>query len=201
MTKAELESAINAKTTIEAVTNFVATTLDDNDFSTKAHLNERLEALSENFLTYSGGTLSGSLKVNKVNISEPAIDFSDSPAASKPAFKFATQNPGNTSYATFGTTNKHWEYAWQFTSDEDFCWMHDDNKVFSITKEGPACSTLYLGNSISTDHNGRYISNKIDVRERLETYQTAFDNLRQGVFAANDFETLKSNILSALASV
>ena len=79
--KAELESAINAKTTIEAVTNFVATTLDDNDFSTKAHLNERLEALSENFLTYSGGTLSGSLKVNKVNISEPAIDFSDRPCS------------------------------------------------------------------------------------------------------------------------
>ena len=199
--KAELETAIEGKTSMGAVVNFIETTLADADFSTKADLNQRLENLSDNFLTYSGGTLSGSLKVNKVNISQPAIDFSDSPAAGKPAFKFATQNPGGSSYATFGTTNKHWEYAWQFTSDEDFCWMHDDNKVFSITKEGPACSTLYLGSSISTDHNGRYISNKIDVRERLEMYQTAFTNLRQGVFAANDFETLKANILSALASV
>lgn len=198
--KTELDAAIEEKTTIGAVVSFVTTTLDNN-YSTKSHLNERLASLSENFLTYNGGTLSGSLRVNKVSVSQPAIDFSDSPAASKPAFKFATQNPGSTSYATFGTTNKHWEYAWQFTSDEDFCWMHDDNKVFSITKEGPACSTLYLGSSISTDHSGRYISNKIDVRERLEMYQTAFDNLRQGVFAANDFETLKSNILSALASV
>ena len=64
-------------------------------------------------------------------------------------------------------TDKMWEYAWDFSSEEDFCWVYNNaNKVFSITKEGPACSTLYLGDFQPNNNNGRVISNKIDVKER-----------------------------------
>ena len=199
--KTELETAIETKTTMAAVSGFVTDTLTTRDYPTKSYLNAQLDNLSQNFLTHSGGTLTGNLKINKINLSEAAIDFSEDPAAADPAFKFATQDPSRNNYTTFGTTNNYWEYAWKFGSSEDFCWIHDDNKVFSITKDGPACSTLYLGDQISTSVNGRYIHNKIDVRERLEKYQTAFDTLKQRVAAADNFETLKANILSALASV
>ena len=103
---------------------------------------------------------------------------------------------------TFGTTRAcQVSLAWNFEGDEDFCWIYNDsNKVFSITKEGPACSTLILGD-IGSHNNGRYIHNKIDVKERLNSYRAAFQQMRQGISDATDFDTLKANILSALASV
>ena len=55
--------------------------------------------------------------------------------------------------------------------------------------------------SADNDNNGRVIHNKIDVKERLNTYQAAFEQMRQGVSDATDFDSLKANILSALANV
>ena len=85
--------------------------------------------------------------------------------------------------------------------DEDFCWKYNDTKVFSISKEGPACSTLILGDFSANNSQGRVIRNKIDVKQRLTDYQFAFETMRQGVANATDFDSLKANILSALASV
>ena len=89
-----------------------------------------------------------------------------------------------------------------FDSDEDFCWVYNDtNKVFSITKEGPACSTLYLADFHDNTTSGRQLSNKIDVKERLVKYQSAFEQMRQGVANATDFDELKANILLSLNSI
>ena len=187
-----------------AVTNYVTTTLADSSYSTQAYLDQQLATLSNDFLTHSGGTLTGNLKINKTDIAEPALDFSDSPAASMPAFKFVTRTAdySSTYQPTFGTTEKLYELAWNFEGDEDFCWIYNDNsKVFSITKEGPACSTIVLGDIDPNNTNGRIIHNKIDVKERLNTYQNAFQMMRQGVANANDFDTLKATIISALATV
>ena len=119
----------------------------------------------------------------------------------KDAFKFVA-NGGSNNYSTFGVTEKPWEYAWNFSSEEDFCWIYNDtNKVFSITKGGPACSTLVLGDFADNTNSGQVIHNKIDVKERLNTYQTAFEQMRQGVANATDFDSLKATILSALAIV
>ncbi len=121
-----------------------------------------------------------------------------------PAFKFVTRTADyNSTYCpTFGTTEKLYELAWNFEGDEDFCWIYNDSsKVFSITKDGPACSTLVLGDIDADNTNGRVIHNKIDVKERLTNYQQAFQSIRQGVANADDFDTLKTNILSALATV
>ena len=99
-------------------------------------------------------------------------------------------------------TDNPWEYAWEFGADEDFCWIYNDtNKVFSITKEGPACSTLYLGDIGDNTNNGRVIHNKIDVKERLNTYQTALEGVRQAVSSSTDYASLKSGLLTALANV
>ena len=105
-------------------------------------------------------------------------------------------------YASFGTNEKLWEYEWDFSSNEDFCWVYNDtNKVFSITKDGPACSQLYLADFQPNGNNGRVLTNTIDVKDRLVKYQSAFETMRQGVSNSTDFDTLKANLLTALASV
>ena len=131
----------------------------------------------------------------------PSLDFSGASWYSKCAFQF-TANAPTPADTKFGTTENPWEYAWEFGADEDFCWIYNDtNKVFSITKEGPACSTLYLGDIGDNTNNGRVIHNKIDVKERLNTYQTALEGVRQAVSSSTDYASLKSGLLTALANV
>ena len=202
--KEELEVAISEKTTMAVVTDYVSTTLTTNNYLTQSYLDQSLENLSQSYLTHTGGTLTGSLTINKTQLSKAALDFSSSPQAGMPAFKFVTRTAdySSTYCPTFGTTEKLYELAWNFEGDEDFCWIYNDHsKVFSITKDGPACSTLVLGDIDPDTTNGRIIHNKIDVKERLNTYQNAFEIMRQGVASANDFDTLKANIISALATV
>ena len=148
--------------------------------------------------------MTGNLVINKQDLGDAALDFSDSPESGAPAFKFFTRSSDYNSFLlpnVWYNKSMPGELAWNFEGDEDFCWIYNDgNKVFSITKEGPACSTLILGD-ISSHNNGRYIHNKIDVKERLNSYRAAFQQMRQGISDATDFDTLKANILSALASV
>ena len=174
----------------------------DSSFTTQADINTSIAGITTNFLPRDGGVVRGSFKVEKQDYALPAFDMSGASWHSRDAFKLAANAPVDGYTSTFGTTDEMWEYAWNFSQDEDFCWIYNDtNKVFSITKEGPACSTLVLGDFSANDNSGRVIHNKIDVKERLNTYQTAFEQMRQGVSNATDFDSLKANILSALASV
>ena len=175
---------------------------DVSSFTTQADINTSIAGITTNFLPRDGGVVRGSFKVEKQDYALPAFDMSGASWHSRDAFKLAANAPVDGYTSTFGTTDEMWEYAWNFSQDEDFCWIYNDtNKVFSITKEGPACSTLVLGDFSTNDNSGRVIHNKIDVKERLNTYQTAFEQMRQGVSNATDFDSLKANILSALASV
>ena len=197
-----LSAAVSTKTTEAEVANQINTVLVNNKYITRPTLDAELTDLSTDFLTHSGGTLTGSLTINKVVSDAPALDFSSSPVAGKPAFKFQTVSADSVTYSTFGTSDNFYEYAWKFDDKEDFCWVYaDTNKVFSITKDGPACSQLYLADFGTNDVNGRVLHNKIDVRDRLATYQSAFETMRQGVTDATDFDSLKANILTALAIV
>ena len=197
-----LANSIATKTTEAAVATQVDSILNAGQYLQKSYLDNQLSTLSTNYLTHSGGTLTGSLTVNKTSSDLPALDFSSNPSAGKPAFKFQTVSADSVTYSTFGTTDKFYEYAWKFEDKEDFCWVYaDTNKVFSITKDGPACSQLYLADFGDNGVHGRSLHNKIDVRDRLTKYQTAFETMRQGVTNATDFDSLKANILTALASV
>ena len=199
---AALQSAVNAKPSsadLQAVQDSIP---DVSAFTVEADITSAIENITTEYLPRTGGTLTGSFVVEKENYAAPGFDFSGASWHSKEAFKLRANTPAEEHTATFGSTENFWEYAWNFSSDEDFCWVYNDtNKVFSITKEGPACSTLILGNIGDNTVNGRVIHNKIDVKERLNTYQTAFEQVRQGVSSATDFDSLKANILSALASV
>ena len=201
---ATLTELIDAKTTMSEVATYVTNTLTANSYSTQEYLDQSLATLSQNYLTHAGGTLTGTLNINKLDLALPALDFSTSPEAGMPAMKFVTRTTdySSTYCPTFGTTNKLYELAWNFEGDEDFCWIYNDtSKVFSITKDGPACSSLVIGDIDADNTSGRVIHNKIDVKERLVAYQQVFEDIRQGVSNATDFDTLKANILSALVNV
>jgi len=175
---------------------------DVSSFTTQTDINASIANITTDYLPRNGGTLKGSFVIEKQDYDLPAFDMSGASWHSRYAFKLAANAPVDGYTSTFGTTDALWEYAWNFNEEEDFCWIYNDtNKVFSITKEGPACSTLVLGDFGDNTANGRVIHNKIDVKERLNTYQTAFEQIRQGVSNATDFNSLKENILSALASV
>ena len=198
----ELADVVATKTTETEVATQVSDILASGKYLTQNQLNTALVDLSSNYLTHSGGTLTGSLVINKVINDEPALDFSSTPSAGKPAFKFQTVSADSVTYSTFGTSNKLYEYAWKFDDKEDFCWVYaDTDKVFSITKDGPACSQLYLGDFGANTVNGLVLHNKIDVRDRLIKYQATFKSIRQAVGNATDFDSLKANLLTALVNL
>jgi len=200
--EADLLAVISTKASKADLNAVQASIPDVSNFATQSYVGTTIGNIITDFISRDGGTIKGSFKVEKQDYALPAFDMSGASWHSRDAFKLAANAPVSGYTSTFGTTDAMWEYAWNFAAEEDFCWIYNDtNKVFSITKEGPACSTLVLGDFGDNTANGRVIHNKIDVKDRLNTYQAAFEQMRQGVSNATDFDSLKANILSALASV
>ena len=166
--------------------------------ATESFVANTFNSMTTTFLPRGGGDLTGSFTMVKEDYAAPVFDFSTAPHYGHNALKFQTALNTTT---TFGTTEDPYELGWQFGSNEDYCWRYNNSKVFSISKEGPACSTLILGDFSANNDNGRVINNKIDLKQRLTDYQFAFETMRQGVATATDFDSLKANILSALANV
>jgi len=184
-------------------------TLDDvlpliPDISAKveqADIDASVSAITNNFLPRNGGTIDGSFIVNKSDISQPAFDVSASWYNSQELFKLSAYAPVENS-VTFGATDQWWQYAWKFAADEEFAWVYNDSsKVFSITKDGPACSQLFLSQFGSNDANGRTLVNTIEVGEQLAKYQNTFEQIRSAVSTSSDYESLKTNLLQALSQV
>ncbi len=164
-------------------------------------VDSKIAAITGSFLPRNGGTLNGSFVMQKDDIAFAALDFSRqaSDARNAISLKAYAESEKNVS---FGTTETDGEVAFTFDGNEDFCWIFNDTeKVFSVDRHGPAAETLILGDFGDNNNKGRTIHNKIDVRDRLETYQTAFEQMRQGIANSNDFDELKSTLLTVLASV
>jgi len=198
----ELEALVNTLPTKQEVTASIAAAAQNlSSFVTQTDIDTSISNITTEYLPRTGGTLSGAFVVEKVDSDLAAFDFSNQKWYGNKSHKYRTNSTAE-NYVTFGTNDKPWEYAWDFSSNEDFCWVfNDNNKVLSITKDGPACSQLYIGDFGDNGNNGRVLHNKIDVKDRLETYQLAFEEMRQGVANATDFDELKANILTALAIV
>ena len=201
---ADLQAAVSQLPSTSYVTDAIAAAQPNlSAFVTQSDIDTSISNITTEYLPRTGGTLTGSFVMNKSDIGLPGLDFSTTDTDSRQAFKFvANDGYGVNPVSTIGTNNNYWEFAHNFSSNEDFCWVYgDNNKVFSITKDGPACSQLYLADFQANTTDGRTIHNKIDVRDRLTTYQSTFESLRQSVANATDFDELKANILTALANV
>ena len=201
-TTTDLEAVIATLATaasVEAVSNSIPSI---EGLAKSTDVTQEIAQATAAFLPRTGGRFTGGITMDKSDPAVAGFDFTTQPISSQKAFEFKTLSPTNTEYVSFGTTDNWWEYAWKFASEEDFCWIYDDsNKVFSITKEGPACSTLLLGDIGENGQQGRIIQNKIDLKERLVAYQNAFEQMRQGVSTSTDFDSLKASLLTALANV
>lgn len=197
-----LQAVVETKADKTALDAVEASIPDVSSFVTQADIDSSYADLTFDYLPRSGGELTGSFVFNKQIFDDPALDFSRDMVNSQQAFKFQSLGGSTPAYTTFGSTNNFWEYAWKFGAEEDFSWIYNDNtKVFSITKEGPACSSLILGDFQQNDANGRRVINKIDVRDRLTAYQNAFAQMKVKVQQATDFDSLKAGILTSLNGI
>ena len=119
------------------------------------------------------------------------FDFSSGAFNGQQALKLRTFG-GTGNFATFGITEMPWEYAWNFGSEEDFCWVHETNgKQVSINKDGLTAKKLTLGTFLPNTSNGTVVMNKIDVGETLQAIKSALQ-------ASSSFEEFKAQVLASI---
>ena len=156
-------------------------------YATTGDVTQALASFNNRFLPRNGGFLTDGLSWN-------------SPYNARNALSFATYSPSLDVDSTFGTTDNYYELAWSFQSEEDFCWVHNTNgKVFSVTKDGPACKELLLGDFSTNDANGRVISNTIGVKAKLDQYQLAFQSIVAAAHSATTFDDFKGHLINTLS--
>ena len=178
---------------------------DREEVSTKTDLKKAIDALdrkvkNKKYLSGKGGEIFGCLQIQNSDIELPSFDFSTSASDSQKAWRFKT-NTGEETLVDFGTTQAFWEYAWEFTANEDFCWNGPEGKVFSIGRDGAACTKIVIGQFGENDEKGRVVNNCIDVGERLDAYQKTFEGIRSALSSAEDFDSFKELALQHLKKV
>jgi len=179
---AALNTAIDAKATPAQLNAAIAQIPDVSTFVTQSDIDTSVSDITANFIPRSGGTIDGQFVINKSDINQPAFDVSSSWYNSKDLLKLKSYSNDNLT-ATFGATDQYWEYAWNFTSHEDFAWVHSGNKVFSIAESGAACTDLYLTEFLQNTTNGRVLRNRVNVREKLAKHDTEITAIKSNITA------------------
>ena len=139
------------------------------------------------YLAKTGGTITSTLAVDKSDIAIPSVDFSTSTADSQKVFKLKTRTAAD-KYVTFGGTGYDYEYAWEFSDNEDFCWKHAGNgKQFAITKDGAFAKNLTIADFAVNTSNGMVVLNPIDVKSKLSSHDTSIASM------ISDISIIKNN--------
>lgn len=152
------------------------------------------------YLSNEGGQIEGSITFKNADTELPSLDFSFSASDSQKAFRLMTYAAEN-STVDFGTTDYFWEYAWEFSQKEDFCWKGPTGKVFSIDQDGAACTKLVIGQFSENNEDGRVVSNSVDVGQRLKKYQHALEGIREALTISSDFNIFKEITLNILKEI
>ena len=195
-----LIDTINSKTHLE-LSDITPLIPDVSDKVEQSDIDAAIAGITVDYLPRTGGTVDGSFVVNKSDVSAPAFDVSSNWYNSQNLFKLQSYSPTNAT-ATFGATDNWWEYAWNFDGNEDFAWVYaDTNKVFSVTKDGPACSQLHIGTFDENTTDGRVLINRMEVGAELRNYKQTFADIKQAVLTSTDFDSLKTGLLQALSNV
>ena len=176
----------------------VALPTDATDVANKQFVDLLRTYADNTFVSKSASTLNN-ISIQKSDANSPAIDFSGTPVNGLNAFKFKTF--GGDGCASFGVTTNPNEYAWEFTGAEEFSWIGSSGKSATINNDGITAKSLTLGTFFRNDSNQQLVLNKIDVKERLTTYQTALQDLRSALVTATDFDEFKSLAHSALSNI
>ncbi len=195
---AELTTLITARALKSEVTEVQALIPSITDLASTTYVDDKFNSVNS-CLPLTGGTVTGAIKLANNNVGSIALDFTTNIADGRKALALKTPQ-GST--ATFGNTSSYHEYAWESTGlKDDFCWIQASTKVASISGSGVASTNFTIGDFLPNDSTGRRLTNTIDVKAKLTSYQTAFEAMRQAVANSTDFATLKTNLTSALTSV
>jgi len=153
-----------------------------------------------NYVSDKGGDIAGRFQIKNADIELPSLDFSASPSDSQKAFRFKS-NAAKDTTVDFGTTDSFWEYAWEFSEKEDFCWKGEKGKVFSIDQNGAACTKLLIGQFSDNNEDGRVVNNSVDVGERLSKYQYAIEGIREALSVSTNFTNFKKKALDIMKEI
>ena len=168
----------------------VGVPVNHNDAARKVDVDAVKSYADNTFLNKNLGII-GHLAVSKTDAYRPVFDFSANAVNAHQAFKMRTYG-GLGNFTTFGTTENQWEYAWNYGSEEDFCWVHDTaGKQVSINKDGLTAKKLTLGTFLPNNANGTVVMNKIDVGETLQAIKSALQ-------ASSSFEEFKAQVLASI---
>ena len=164
--------------------------VNHNDAARKTDVDAVKAYADSSFLRKDLGII-GHLAISKADATRPVFDFSSNAVNAHKALKMRTYG-GLGNFATFGTTENQWEYAWNYGSNEDFCWVHDTaGKQVSISKDGLTAKKLTVGTFLPNDSNGTVVMNKIDVGATLQTIKSALQS-------STSFEEFKAQVLASI---
>ena len=164
--------------------------VNNNDAARKLDVDNVKDYADSTFINKNAGVISG-FSIQKSDVLAPVFDFTGNPSTGMNAFKLRTYG-GSNNFTSFGTTENKWEYAWNFGSEEDFCWVHGTTgKQVSINKDGLTAKKLVLGNFLPNNDNGTVVMNKIDVGETLQAIKSALQ-------ASSSFEEFKAQVLASI---
>ena len=168
----------------------VGVPVNNDDAARKIDIDNLKDYADSTYLNKSASNIAG-FTIHKTDTQSPVFDFSSGAFNGQQALKLRTFG-GTNNNVTFGTTEMPWEYAWNFGSEEDFCWVHDTTgKQVSIGKDGLTARKLTLGTFLPNTSSGTVIMNKIDVGETLQAIKSALQ-------ASSSFEEFKAQVLASI---
>ena len=163
--------------------NGVGAPVENSDAATKKYIDDRETAMRNDLVTKLSNAFT-QVKINNSDTALAGIDFSDSAVYGSKAMKFKSAVPTGmgTHYATFGTSDKPYEYSWEYGSNESFNYVHNNTRVFAVADKAYAKDLILC--ALDANAAGPLYNNPVDVRAKLaeletakNTMQTTIDNI------------------------
>ena len=143
----------------------------------KEYVDARETAMRADFVEKASNAF-GQIKINNSDTSLAGLDFSDSAVYGSNALKFKSHVPTGmgTHYATFGTSDKPYEYSWEYGSNESFNYVHNNTRVFAVADKAYAKDLILC--ALDANAAGPLYNNPVDVRAKLAELETAKNSMQ-----------------------
>ena len=174
--------------------------VDPTDAARLADITNALLTVSNQYIPKNNPVFNG-IDVQRNDIALSGIKFVNGSASGIRAIELGTNTQTN-STAVFGQTMYPGEVAWSFNGGENFSWIDGTTgKQLRIDADGVCAKNLSIANFVRGQNGVEQITNKIDVKERLNAYQNSLDGIRSALNSSSTFEEFKSSALIALSGV
>ena len=171
--------------------------IDPTDAARLADITNALITVSNQYIPKNNPVFNG-IDVQRNDIALSGIKFVNGAASGIRAIELGTNTQTNAT-AVFGQTMYPGEVAWSFNGGENFSWIDETTgKQLRIDADGVCAKNLSIANFVRGQNGVEQITNKIDVKERLNAYQNSLDGIRSALNSSSTFEEFKSSALIAL---